>query len=206
MSDSPHSKSQALGDIPTGQGGNSVNPAQWDDLQETGLGTRLDSAAGKLGYNLALKGIDFDDDTDITVDADKIHFGYQYFHRFKLDGGFRPHLHWIQAQAAVPNWWMRYAVWKNGAVVGSWTSLAALTHAFTWTAGSIMQISSFPAVDLTSLGLDVSDFIDVEFTRDAANASALFAGVDPVAGAVTVRAFDPHVQIDSAGSRQEYIK
>ena len=184
-----------------------MSPPQWDDLVRSGIGSRLNIAAGKLDNNLALKGIDFADDCDITDDQHKYHIPYQIYHMFKLDGKFNLHFHWFQAQAAIPNWWARWRPWRNGQVDGSWTEMKWSGHGFTYPgSGTILQITAFPSIDLAPLGLAVSDYIDVEFTRDGDNTSALFTGADPVAGPVTVRDVDPHLEVDSSGSNEEYVK
>ena len=201
---------------PVGKIKNAVfkNPATgeyvWDDIIQPLMGKRLDTTAGKLDYDWSNKGVSIADSTVTSNDAHKVHFGYQIYHRFKLDGLCNPHIHWIQAQADVPNWWMRWRVWQNGEVAGAWTEVALDTHAFTYTAGTILQISEAASkIDFSALpsgGLNVSDFLDIEVTRDSNNASTLFAGADPVAGNVTFKGFDPHLQIDATGSVLEFQK
>lgn len=52
----------------------------------------------------------------------------------------------------------------------------------------------------------VSDFIDIEVTRDTDNTSTLFAGADPLTGNALLKAFDIHLQQDASGSMAEYEK
>ena len=201
---------ETIGGLSSAPGGNVVSPPQWDDLIKGGIGTRLDSAAGKLAYNLPLKGIDIGDNTLISLDADKIHYNYQVYHRHKLDGPAHFHVHWYQQQAGIPNWWMRWRLGQGGSDFGAWTSSKWTGHAYTYTAGNMLQITGFDPIDLALVAvggvLAPSDFIQVELTRDSDNSSTLFAGADPVSGDVTYLDFDPHLQIDKAGSEQEYVK
>lgn len=189
-----------------------INPKQvvYNDLIQPLIAANLNTAAGKLVYNFPKKGVDIKDSTDITNDDHKIHFAYQITHDIKLNGIAHPHVHWFQNSAAVPNLWYRWRYWRNGQPVGAWTSEKLADNIFTYTSGEIIQISrAMIDIDfsLASGGqLNVSDFLDIEFTRDISNASGLFAGTDPVVGDVTIRAFDPHVQVDSNGSINEYNK
>jgi len=182
----------------------------YDDMIQPLMGKRLDSSSGKLDYDWANKGVSIADSTSITNDTHKLHYGYQVNHKFKLDGIVDFHIHWIQSQAAVPNWWIRYRLWQNGNPVTSWVEDKLSEGAFTYTSGTILAIhDATNEVDLNSVipgGIDVSDFIDVELTRDSNNASGLFSGSDPVSGNVIVKGFDPHLQVDSNGSMLKWSK
>ena len=181
----------------------------WDDLIQPLMGKNLDTTAGKLDPDWANKAIKFADSCLISTDTHKIHFAYQIEHRVRLDGVAHPHIHWIQSSADVPNWWMRWRFWQNGKVVGSWTTSAKGTQLFTYTSGTIMQLTTFDEIDFTDAvggALSVSDFLDIEFTRDTDNSSGMFTGNDPLSGNALLRAFDPHIQINGMGSRTEYEK
>jgi hypothetical protein len=181
----------------------------WDDLIQPLMGKNIDVSAGKLDYDWENKAIKFADSTLISNNAHKIHFGYQIEHRIKLDGKCHPHIHWIQSSSDVPNWWMRWRFWQNGKAAGSWTEAKYSSHLFTYSSGTIMQLTTFPEIDFsTATGgtLEVSDFLDIEFTRDTNNASGLFSGNDPLSGNASLRAFDPHIEVDTMGSCDEYSK
>jgi len=81
-------------------------------------------------------------------------------------------------------------------------------HAYS--SGTIMQTSTASIeIDLTGATggqLAVSDFIDIEVTRDTDNTSTLFAGADPLTGNALLKAFDIHLQQDASGSMAEYEK
>lgn len=192
------------------QPGRSSNNYTWNDIVMGASATVLDSAAGKLDYNYDTKCIEIASTTTISDTNSKVHYAFQITHNFKLNGSCDAHIHWIQSSANVPNWWLRWRFYQNGKVAGSWTQAALSTNVFTYTSGTIMQISKPPSnIDLsTAVGgqLNVSDFIDVEITRDSNNASGLFAGADPLSGVASLRSFDMHLQVDSDGSDEEYNK
>ena len=52
----------------------------------------------------------------------------------------------------------------------------------------------------------ISDFIDIELSRDINNSSGLFTGADPLSGDALLRSFDMHLEVDSSGSDEEYNK
>jgi hypothetical protein len=52
----------------------------------------------------------------------------------------------------------------------------------------------------------MSDILQLRLLRDNSNASGLFAGADPESADIEAASFDAHVEIDSFGSRQEYVK
>ena len=195
--------------ITTGNDAIKYEDTLWNDIVQPLFGKRLDVSAGKVDYDFTNIGVSFADSCTTTNDSHMIHFGYQITHEFKLDGKMHFHVHWLQAQSDNPNWWMKWRFVQNGKAVGSWTEAAMTGNAFTYTSGTIMQISTFPEIDLsTAVGgeLGVSDFVDVQFTRDTTNGSGLFSGSDPVSGSVTIKGADPHLEVDRAGSRDEYIK
>ena len=182
----------------------------WDDIIQPVMGKLLDSSSGKLDPDWQNKGIKLADSTVITNDTHKLHWGYQINHKFKLDGLCHPHIHWLQSQADSPNWWLRWRIWQNGQEAGPWHEIALDKHDFIYSSGTIMQISYnenfINFANEVPGGLNVSDFLDVELTRDSNNDSGLFSGADPVSGNVVMKGFDPHLQVDAAGSRLELVK
>lgn len=121
----------------------------------------------------------------------------QFPHAWKLGTEIRPHIHFIQEEAQAPTFKMEYRWYKNGAAVpGSFTELTASTFAFTYPgSGSIVQIAAFPAIDGTLIDT-VSTIIDIKLFRDD----------NDISGDVLLKEFDIHYQIDSFGSRKEFIK
>ncbi len=182
----------------------------WEDIIQPLVARNVDTSTGKLDYDYPNKAIKIADSTSIGTDSHKIHFAYQIEHRFKLDGVAHPHIHWLQSSSDVPNWWFRWRFSQNGKAVGDWTSGKLTTQIFTYTSGTILQLSTASIeIDFTDADgskLCVSDFIDIEITRDTDNTSTLFTGNDPLDGNALLKAFDMHLQVDSMGSNTEYIK
>ena len=185
----------------------------WDDLIQPVMGKNIDNSTGKLDPDWSWKGVKIADSTTISNDLHKLHWGYQLFHRVKLDGLCHPHVHWVQtAENQVPNWWVAFRFWRNGDAPEAYKYQALDQQAFPWNGGPIMLQISYNAsmidfvTEASGTPFNVSDFLDIELTRDIANDSGLFSGTDPITGNVTVKGFDPHIQIDSAGSREELAK
>lgn len=176
----------------------------WDDAKFPFFGLRLDLAAGHLTYNVAELGIDFDD-TSRYNDQDQIALVAQMEHRGKTAANAHPHIHWMQSSANIPNMLLKYRVYDNGETPPAWTLAAVSSHKFSYTSGSILQISEWPVIDMSSVS-GVSAFVDVKIYRDVANASGVFAGADPLTGDWLTKEFDLHFEIDGMGSRTEYAK
>ena len=187
-----------------------ANGYTWDDEIQSLIGKNLDNSAGKLDPNWADGTIDIADSTLIGTATHKLYANYQIKHKYRMAGVVRPHFHWLQSHANVPNWWGKWRFWQNGRIAGSWSEFKLATQVFTYTSGKIMQISMASIeIDLTTCAggeFHPSDFIDFQFTRDTDNSSGLFSGDDPLPEVAQLRAFDPHLQVDSTGSRDEYAK
>lgn len=118
----------------------------------------------------------------------------------------KAHLHWRQADANVPNWIVYYRWQVNGQPwVEEWTPIALLDLAFSYTGTAMLQISK--SVAISAPGTDgLSSIVQTRLTRDTANTTTLFAGLDPLVGGANGVSFDLHKQIDSFGSMGEYTK
>lgn len=118
-------------------------------------------------------------------------------HAWKEGSEIHPHIHYIQDEAQIPVFKLDYRVYNNGSTVPNFTTLSTADGngpVFTYTSGTILQIMGFPAINMT--GFRVSAFIDIIVYRDD----------NVVTGDVLGKEFDIHYQIDSNGSRHEYIK
>jgi len=117
-------------------------------------------------------------------------------HSYKFETDLQPHIHWVQAQATFPTFRMDYRWYENGGdPTGGFTTISVNTGVFAYIAGSICQISAFPAI--SGAGKDsVSSILDIKLYRDD----------NDVAGDILLKEFDIHFQLDQAGSDQEYVK
>jgi len=138
--------------------------------------------------------------------GDYVYMNPQMPHKWQLGSGIEPHLHWWQTTAALPNWLIQYRWQRNGeAKTTAWTDFPLTTTVFTWTTGTLGQISENGAITPPT-GYSLSDIIQFRVIRDVANASGAFAGAE--AGSVDADAlsFDFHYLIDTVGSREEFSK
>lgn len=116
------------------------------------------------------------------------------------------HIHFFQAENAVPNFMLQYR-WQinGGAKTTAWTPIKCNTLAFPYSSGTIHQIAG--GANITPpVGTQLSDIIQFRVIRDHDNASTLFTGEDPYTATVGVLAFDIHFQTNSIGSTDEYTK
>ena len=193
--------------------GNSIflKPSQWDDLSGSLFAARLDTVSGRLIYNVFNAGVEFGATARYPDEPVVIPIQARHAQEYGAGAVARPHFHWIQEQAAIPNFLFAYKLTNYGTAITKETDFSNYTlakwsvHAFTYPgSGAFAQLTTFPEVDLSSMTLSAS--LDIVLFRDSANTSGLFAGVDPVAAGVIVKYNDSHVKFNSAGSRQEYIK
>ena len=123
----------------------------------------------------------------------------QMDHRKKLGTALRLHVHYVQDEVAIPNFVAEYRFYKNGdAVPGAWTTIETNNGtgpAFSYTSGSILQVLPFPEIP-ASASETVSANLDLIIYRND----------NVVTGDVLVKYFDYHYQMDSDGSREEFVK
>lgn len=146
---------------------------------------------------------------DFTTAANLSDYGYvnvQLNHdRDELEPVY-PHIHWFQNNNASPNFLLEYRWNLNGkSKVTAWTRIKCNTLAFTYVSGTLNQISYTSPISAPS-GSDVSDIIQFRIYRDNANTSTLFTGADAYTGDAELVSFDVHVEINSVGSDEEYVK
>lgn len=176
----------------------------YDDSLGSLIGLKLDSPASAIIDNLAEAGLDFK--TTCRYPTDYVVISSQLTHRWKAASVIHPHLHWEQTSASIPNWLLgiRWQV-NGGAKTTAWTLNATTGSAFTYTSGTLNQISTFSDVT-PPVGYNISDIVQVRLYRDYTNVSTLFAGNDPIAATVFANSFDSHVETDRLGSSTEYAR
>jgi hypothetical protein len=191
----------------TGDGTLKLNGAAtvWDDLLTVLTGQRLESPSSRVTYNNAEGTIDFDNSTDV---ADYVVMNIQLSHKWKIGSVVYPHLHWWQPNANVPNWMIQYRWQVEGAAkTTAWTNLIRNAESFTYVNGTLNQITRFGAAGITPPGgASLSDILQVRLIRDKTNSSGLFGGADTTGVTVSAESFDIHIEMDTLGSAQEYVK
>jgi len=164
-------------------------------LQQTGPGVSL---------NLPECTVDF---LSSANQADYMIAAPQMPHGRKNGAVIKPHIHFEQAQNAVPNFALQYRYQLTlSAKTTAWTAIKCNTLATAYTSGTINNICSTGVGITPPAGDDVSDIIQFRILRDTANQLGLGYGADPYTGTVRVNSFDCHVEFDGFGSGEEYRK
>jgi len=176
---------------------------RWDDLRFPATGARIDVSSGRLDYDYAECGINFQ--SNARYDNEPLCMVAQMPHSKKLGTEVRPHIHWDQNQAATPNWLLEWRWVNNGEQRGTWQQEIYTNNLYTYLSGNLQQLTEFPALQ-PPLNESVSSLLEFRVFRDSNNSSGLFAGADPYSGSALFKEFDLHYQIDSFGSPQEYTK
>lgn len=169
----------------------------WDDIVGSLVASQLNSVAGKLNYNWSNSSITMNPGGDPTNAADRLIFNYQIPHAAKLSE-MRLHIHWEQPNSTVRTFQVDYRIQTNGsAKTTTWTTVTRSTggiyDAFTYTSGTLNQITRLAEVDLSGAALSAT--VQFRLTR-----------TDNNAGDIEATFADAHVERDALGSRQEYIK
>jgi len=169
------------------------------------LATRLTSPAGDFVLNDAEASITVK--TSARYPTDFMVMNIQLNHDWSLGTSLGPHLHWWQTTTNTPNWLLGYRWQKeNAAKTTAWTLTKWANTNWSWSSGTLNQITLFPDIAAPVGYGQVSDIVQIKLWRDYTNASGLFTGTDPVAANQDILHFDSHIQVDMLGSRSEYLK
>lgn len=175
----------------------------WRDELQSIIAQQKNNPADRITTNYAEGTLDY---KATAVLADDAVMNIQMNHGWDVGSEIHPHLHWFQAEDAVPNWMIQYRWQGNGAAKdATWKSLVMVSEAFTYVSGTLVQISATELIEPPAIA-GISDILQVRVIRDTNNASGLFAGNDPYTATVGAINFDVHYQVDTNGSRQEYVK
>jgi hypothetical protein len=177
----------------------------WEDMRFPASGSNLDTASSRYSYDFVNCGITFNGGaTPARYANEPLCHVVQFPHGWREGSIVKPHVHWIQTTAATPNWLLRWRAYNNGDTVPAFTNAAMTSSVWTWSSGSLLNISRFPDIDMD--GFNISCVLDMILYRDYANASGLFAGAESGAPNVLFKEFDLHYQIEATGSSKEFVK
>jgi len=169
----------------------------WDDLIGSLIGKTLSSVAGKVQYDWAENTVVFNSGGSISTQNDVINFSVQIPHAAIVDGNIDLHIHWEQDTATAREFTIQHRIQNNGdAKTTSWTQNIVSTDTndkFTYTAGVLNQISDLVHIDLTDVG--ISSVVQFRIAR-----------TDSETGDLHATFIDVHVEKDTLGSREEYVK
>jgi len=179
----------------------------FDDLQYQMVGQRLTSPSSDIIYSTYYNYVIFKKTADYPDDY--LIMAIQMSHRWKIGTVVYPHIHWLQTAATMPNFLINYNWEVQGAAESnSFTLQPHTANAFTWSAGSLNQITKFGSITPPA-GAGLSDILFIYIFRDVANDSGEFAGAEVDANVqddAYTSSFDIHFEIDQAGSDTEYVK
>jgi len=169
----------------------------WDDIVGSLVATKLESVVGKLNYNFAENTITMQSGGSITNTSDRLMFNYQYPHAAIENGCMRLHIHWEQVNTNKIEFTVQYRIQSNGAAKNTtWTSVTVNStddSVFTYVSGTLNQITEIVHVDMTGAGISST----VQFR---------LARVDSTGGDIEATFVDAHIERDTIGSREEYVK
>lgn len=167
----------------------------WDDLKAPFSSTRR-GATSKPDFDYDNVGLLFkqNDTTEIVYAV------MQFEHKRAAGSDIEPHIHWLQQNSNDVVWMMQYKWFDNNdPVPAAWTQLTEDHDVFTYSSGTLLQITDFAAIDGSGI-TGVSSILLVKIWRDD--------NVDGGAGSGDVLGyeFDVHYQSDQPGSANEYSK
>lgn len=184
----------------------------WDDLSAPVIAARLDTSSGRLDYDYFNAGVNFNSNARYPNEPVVLPLQGKHIMMYGAGAVARPHFHWLQSQAAVPNMLLGRKLTNYNAATTFETDWSNYdfeiwsANAFSYPgSGTFAQITKFPEIDISTL--TISGSIDYVLFRDSDNTSGLFAGADPVAGGVTIKFADSHVKFNQTlGSIGEFDK
>jgi len=169
----------------------------WDDLVGSLIASRLSSTSGKLNYDYENSSITMQSGGSITNAVDRLIFNFQQPHAIRLNSEMRLHIHWEQPNSNKIEFTTQYRIQSNNsAKTTAWQTVSRNSDddsAFPYVSGTLNQITRLAEIDLT--GTSISSTIQFRLAR-----------VDTTGGDIEAIFVDAHVESDTLGSRQEYIK
>lgn len=177
----------------------------WRDELGPLLGQRLESPGSDIVQNLAEGTITFK--SSARYPTDYVTYTLQINHDWLVQSACEFHVHWWQANAESANWLIGYRWQVNGqAKTAAWTLVPLTTQIFTYTAGTLNQISDGANTITPPAAAQLSDIFQVRLYRDYTNVSTLFGGAETSGLDIEAMSSDMHRRSNTLGSREEYEK
>jgi len=177
----------------------------WRDELGPLQGQRLESPGSDIAVNLAENTITFK--SSARYPTDYISYTLQINHDWLVQSDVEFHVHWWQANAELANWLIGYRWQVNGQLKqAAWTLVPLSIAIFSYTAGTLNQISDGVSTITPPANAELSDIFQVRLYRDYTNVSTLFSGAETSGLDIEAMSSDMHRRSDTLGSRQEYIK
>lgn len=183
------------------------NATQWDEISQSVVGKNLYVNAGRIDYNYDDLTVDFS--SNARYPNENIGVVSQMLHARKVDSDIYPHIHWIQEDAGLPNILVEYRWYGNGEpVTATWTQVALTSadNVFVYSGGVMQQITRIILPVGSGIDKGLSSTFEVKIYRDNSNSSGLFSGADSYPTIFKVKYYDIHIEKDTIGSREEFVK
>lgn len=167
---------------------------RWEDLRFPADGISIFGFGSDPSRDTVDGLLEFDPDS-----TERVFVTAQMPHGWKEGSEISPHVHWSPTDTDTGNvlWRLEYQMANiDGTFPGTWTALDIL-DAGDGTADK-HQIAEWAAIDMA--GMEMSCIIKFKISRIGGGPS------DTYTADAKMLEFDIHYQIDSAGSRQEYVK
>ena len=176
----------------------------WVDEFGPLIASRLESPGSDIVQNLAEGTITFK--ASARYPTDYAVYNLQLNHDYFLGSIVEFHSHWFQTSAAVPNFLLGYRWQINGqAKITAWTNLPLNYIIFSYSAGTLVQISDGENSITPPATVDLSAIFQARLYRDYTNVSGLFSGAESSGLAVDMLFSDMHRRRNKLGSREEYV-
>jgi len=175
------------------------NATVYDDVIGQLTGSNLFETPGKADYSFTEGCLLLSPSGVLATDGDAVMINFQIPHSAKIGSPFLLHLHWFMPDNTARTFQYQYRVRSTGQAKPAWSSVVTVStgtagvNAAPFVAGGIDQISNLGSISL--VGAAISARVQVRIAR-----------TDAVAGDLQVDYIDGHVERDSFGSRQEFIK
>ena len=170
----------------------------FEDVVAPLLGKKLFAVSGKVDYDFDNLALEFAPSGVAATKADNLVFSVQKPHGAKVDSVFALHIHWLQDTAVTRTLNIQYRIQESGAAVATeWIEddivLDTTNAIFAYDSGTINQINQL--IDIDWSGCPISSTLQVKITRTDANTGDLLATF-----------IDGHVEFDTIGSKEEFVK
>ena len=176
----------------------------WIDV--LGNASNVKSQGAGVSVNAAEQTIEFL--TTANPATDYAWFTIQIPHQWKVGTKLYPHIHWQQTANTNPNMGIAYRWQKNGSTTDAGTFMldTQMTNVFTYTSGTLNQISHGLNDITPPVGAGLSDILQIRVLRDRNNILGAFSGSDTYNATVSVTSVDIHMECDTLGSRTQFTK
>lgn len=172
----------------------------WDDIRVPSQNTKTNPSKSEPNFEVFTDGLYCWKFDTSNADDESVHFMMQIPHSWKVGTDLESHIHWSPDSTNTGNvvWEFEYVIQSiDGTFAGTATNLT-VTDAADGTALK-HQITELGNIDGSSLG--ISSMLIGRLTRMSSSDAA-----DTYTGNACFLEIDFHYQVDTAGSREEYIK